>query len=213
VKVPERLIIIGAATPTIIRVIDDLNQRQERNIEIVGFLDNAHATLGSSVFGQKVLGGFDAVKKFERGAVALINTIAGSIITRVDTTRFFLELGYQFTNIVHPGVNLTYVKMGVGNLIYENALIQPFVEIGNHCVISSNSGVAHETTIRDYCFIGPASYICGKVEIGERVFVGTGARILPRLRIGSGAEIGAGALIHKPVRDGQVAIGAPGRLR
>lgn len=211
--VPERLIIIGAATPTIIRVVDDINQVALRNIEIVGFLDSAHATLSDVAFGQKVLGGFDAVRNFDPKEVVLINTIAGSIKSRADTTRHFLELGYLFTNIVHPGVNTKYVTMGVGNLIYENSLIQPFVEIGNHCVISSNSGIAHETTMGDYCFVGPASYICGKVEIGERVFIGAGAKILPRLKVGSGAKIGAGTIIHKAVSEGQAIIGAPRRAR
>src|SRR3954447_20191497 len=91
VQAPEQLIIIGAATPTIVRVVDDINQRAERKTQIVGFLDNAHAALGAVVFGQKVLGAFDAVKAFDPDAVVLINTIAGSIETRVGTTRFFLN--------------------------------------------------------------------------------------------------------------------------
>jgi sugar O-acyltransferase (sialic acid O-acetyltransferase NeuD family) len=213
VRVPEPLIIIGAATPTIIRVVDDINERSERSIQIIGILDNAHATLNGAAFGQKVLGGFDAVQAYDPKDVVLINTIAGSIKTRVETTRYFLDLGYRFTNIVHPGVNVKYVKMGAGNLVYENALLQPFVSIGNHCVISSNAGVAHETTIQDYCFVGPASYICGKVEIGERVFIGTGAVILPRLVIGSEARIGAGTVVHRPIPDGQTVISTPGRTR
>jgi sugar O-acyltransferase (sialic acid O-acetyltransferase NeuD family) len=211
--VSEKLVIIGAATPTIIRVLDDINERTDRNIQIVGFLDNAYATLNKIVFGHKILGGFDAVKKFDPNGIMLINTIVGSIKSRVDTTRYFLGLGYRFTNIVHPGVNIKYVTMGVGNLIYENALIQPFVEIGNHCVISSNSGIAHETTIRDFCFVGPASYICGKVEINDQVLIGTGVKVLPRLKIGSGAEIGAGTTVHKSVPEGQVIIGVAGRAR
>ena len=210
---PEKLIIIGAATPTIIRVVDDINQTAIGSIQIVGFLDNAFATSKGVAFGIEVLGGFDAVKKFARDEIVLINTIAGSIQKRVETTRYFLNLGYRFKNIVHPGVNIKYVTLGVGNLIYENALIQPFVRIGNHCVISSNTGIAHETTIGDYCFVGGASYICGKVEIEDEVFIGTGAKILPRLKIGRGAEIGAGTIVHKPIKQGQVIIGAPGKAR
>jgi sugar O-acyltransferase (sialic acid O-acetyltransferase NeuD family) len=208
---PERLVVIGAATPTILRIIDDINEAGERQIQIAGFLDNAYATLGSDFHGFKILGGFEAIGQLEQDSVVLINTIAGSIAARVETTEFFLSRGYRFTNIVHPRVNTKYVAMGTGNLIYENALIQPFVKIGNHCVVSSNAGIAHESTIHDYCFIGPASYICGKVEIGERVLVGTGARILPRLTIGKGAQIGACALVSKPVADGQHIIGIPGR--
>ena len=210
---PEKLIIIGAATPTIIRVVDDINRIAARNIQIVGFVDNAFATSKSVAFGIEVIGGFDAVKKFDRDEIVLINTIVGSIQKRVETTRYFLNLGYQFTNIVHPGVNTKYVTLGVGNLVYENALIQPFVRIGNHCVISSNSGIAHETTIGDFCFIGGASYICGKVEIEDEVFIATGAKVLPRLKIGRSAEIGAGTIVHKPIRERQVVIGALGKAR
>jgi sugar O-acyltransferase (sialic acid O-acetyltransferase NeuD family) len=209
----ENLIVIGAATPTVIRMIEDLNDSGMRNIRIVGFLDNAHARLGEDFFGFKVLGGFEAVSEFQSGEIMLINSIAGSIGARVQTTEYFLERGYKFTNLVHPGVNTKYVQMGTGNIIYEGALIQPFVTIGNHCVISSNSGIAHESSIGDYCFIGPASYLCGKVEIEERVYIGTGARILPRLKIGKGAQIGSSALVNKPVAEGQRIMGIPGRVR
>jgi sugar O-acyltransferase (sialic acid O-acetyltransferase NeuD family) len=206
----EKLIVIGAATPTIIRVVDDLAQAG-RAIEIVGFLDNAYQSLGKSFFGFEILGGFDAIQKFRSGDVVLINTIAGTIANRVETTEHFLTRGYRFTNVTHPGVNTHYVTMGTGNLIYENALIQPFVTIGNHCVISSNSGIAHESSVGDYCFVGPASYICGKVVVEEKVYIGTGSKILPRLKIGKGAHVGPGALVHKSIADGQRVMGTAAR--
>ncbi len=207
----EQLVVIGAATPTIIRVIDDINETGARNIRIAGFLDNAHSEIGTDFFGHPILGGFDAVGRFDANGVVLINTISGSIDRRVETTEYFLGRGYRFTNIVHPRVNIKYVEMGTGNLICENSTIHPFVTIGNHCVISSNAGIAHESRIGDYCFIGPASYICGKVEIGARSYIGTGARILPRLNVGKGATIGACSLVNKSVADGQRIKGIPGR--
>lgn len=207
----EQLVVIGASTPTIIRVVDDINLSGARRMRIVGFLDNAWATLGKEFYGGEILGAFDAIKRFEPDSVVLINTISGTIGSRVETTEYFLSLGYRFTNIIHPGVNTKYVTMGTGNLVYENALIQPFVKIGNHCVISSNSGIAHESSVGDYCFVGPASYICGKVEIEERVYIGAGAKVLPRLKVGKGAQIGACALVNDPVADGQRIFGIPGR--
>lgn len=207
----EQLVVVGASTPTIIRVVDDINRVGDRQIRLIGFLDNAYASLGHEFYGSEIFGGFEAVKKFAPNEIVLINTIAGSIASRVETTKYFLALGYRFTTIVHPGVNTKYVTMGTGNLIYENALIHPFVTIGNHCVISSNAGIAHESSIGDYCFIGPASYICGKVEIQDQVYIGTGAKILPRLRIGRAAQIGACTLVKEPVLDGQRVLGIPGR--
>lgn len=200
---PEQLIVVGAATPTIIRVIDDLNQQRDDGFRIVGFLDNAFARLGASFKGLPILGGFEAIERYDVDSVVLINTIAGSIESRVETTEYFLKRGYRFTNVVHPGVNLKYVALGTGNLVYENALIHPYVEIGNHCVVSSNCGIAHDTKIGDYCFIGPASYVCGRVTVADRVFVGTGAKILPRLQIGEGAKIGSGSIVNKSVAAGR----------
>ncbi len=207
----EQLLVVGASTPTIIRVIDDINQTGRRQLKLVGFLDSASSLLGGEFYGLEILGGFDAVSRYRPQDVVLINTIASSIASRVETTEFFLRLGYQFTNVIHPGVNMKYVELGSGNLIYENALIQPFVRIGSHCVISSNCGIAHETSVGDYCFIGPASYVCGKVEISDRVYIGAGAKILPRLRIEKGAQIGACALVNKSASAGERIMGIPGR--
>jgi sugar O-acyltransferase (sialic acid O-acetyltransferase NeuD family) len=208
----EKLVVIGASTPTIIRVIEDINTAGNREIQVLGVLDNAYTTLGTDLYGMKILGGFEEIKRFAPSEIVLINTIAGSVQSRVETTQYFLALGYRFTNVVHPGVNMKHVTAGVGNLIYENALVQPFVTIGDHCVISSNAGIAHESTIGDYCFIGPASYICGKVEIDERAFIGAGAKVLPRLRVGKGAQVGACALVNASVADGKRVFGVPGRI-
>jgi sugar O-acyltransferase (sialic acid O-acetyltransferase NeuD family) len=209
----EKLLIIGAATPTIIRVIDDINDSGSRHIKIVGFLDNAYAALGSHFHGFEILGGFDAVRAYKPESVVLINTIASDPKVRVATTEAFITLGYRFTNIIHPRVNTRYVEMGIGNVVYENALIHPFVRIGNHCVISSNAGIAHDSTIGDYCFVGPASYVCGKVDIEGGVYIGSGAKILPRLKIGQNAKIGAASLVTRSVSEGQLIVGVPGMPR
>src|SRR5882757_3763176 len=82
VSVVERLVVIGAATPTIIRVIDDINQHGAGQIEFVGFLDNAD--LGDKFHGIDILGKFEAVRRYEPDGVILINTISGSIASRVE---------------------------------------------------------------------------------------------------------------------------------
>jgi UDP-perosamine 4-acetyltransferase len=207
----ERLVVVGAATPTIIRVIDDINAAGERALEVVGFVDNAFDAIGPSFHGFAVLGGFDAVDEHDPGDVVLINTIAGSTAVRSETTAWFTARGYRFTNVVHPGVNLGRVELGVGNLIYEGALLHPFTRLGDHCVVSSNAGVAHESVIGDGCFIGPASYVCGAVELEPLVYVGAGATVLPRLRLGRGTVVAAGAVVNRSAGTGAVLRGVPAR--
>ena len=81
----EQLIVIGASTPTIIRVVDDLNQAVDRKLGIVGFLDNASASLGKEFFGFPILGGFEAIEAFRPDQVALINTISTPSPDRLQT--------------------------------------------------------------------------------------------------------------------------------
>ena len=207
----KKLIIIGASTPTIIRVISDINKEKKSTFEIIGFIDNAYKNIGKKIFGHKVLGDFQKVNEFNKNDIFLINTIASSTSVRKETTNYFLNLNYKFTNVIHPRINLGDVKIGLGNLIYENALIQPYVKIGNHCVISSNSGIAHESTIGDYVFVGPSSYLCGKVNIKDEVFIGAGAKILPRIIIGYKTQIGASSLITKSISSNKKVIGIPGK--
>jgi sugar O-acyltransferase (sialic acid O-acetyltransferase NeuD family) len=208
-----KLIVIGALTPTIIRVINDINDSKKDQFEILGFIDNDSKKKGNDFFGYKILGDFEKIKQYNKNDVCLINTIASSTSIRKEVANYFINLGYKFTNIIHPRVNLGNVTVGIGNLIYENVLIQPFVNIGNHCIISSNSGIAHETSIGDYVFIGPSSYICGKVIIKDEVYIGTGAKILPRLSVGSQAIIGACSLVNKNVPSNKKIIGIPGRSK
>jgi sugar O-acyltransferase (sialic acid O-acetyltransferase NeuD family) len=210
-KSAKQLIVIGAANPTIIGVIDDINQSGQDEFHIVGMLDNRYTEIGNNFFGIPVLGGFEAIRKFEKSDIVLINTIAGSSNSRRTTTNFFLELDYQFTNIVHPSVNLRRVTIGVGNLIYENATVQPFVLMGNHNLISSNSGIAHEVELSNYVFIGPSSYICGKCKILESAYIGVGSKILPRLTVGVCSQVGAGAIVTKNVPDFERHLGMPAR--
>ena len=89
----EQLIIIGAATPTIIRIIDDINAACEQKIHIVEFLDSAHANLERVL--TKILGGFEEIEKFGTQQIVLINTIAGTVKDRVETTEHFLSRGYS----------------------------------------------------------------------------------------------------------------------
>lgn len=207
-----KLIIIGASTPTIIRIIDDINLVQKQ-IEIVGFVDNNYKELGNNFFGYNILGNFEEVTNYKKDDIYLINTIASSTSLRKKVTDHFIKLNYKFTNIIHPSVNLKHVEIGIGNLIYENALIHPFVKIGNYCVISSNSGVAHETSLGDHVFVGPSSYICGKVKIENEVYIGVGAKILPKLSVGEKTLIGACSLVSKNIPANKKIIGIPGRSK
>lgn len=211
-KKPKKVIVIGAANPTIIRLIEDINRAEIDRLSIIGFIDSRHEALGADFYGFPVLGGFESISSFERDEIHLTNTIAGDLAVRRQTTEHFIRLGYSFLNLIHPTVNLNRVTIGDGNLVYENATLHPFVTLGSHNVVSSNSGIAHETRLGDFVFIGPAAYVCGKCTVSSGAYVGVGAKILPRLTLGPDSVIGAGSVVVKSVPAAEMHIGVPARV-
>ena len=175
-------------------------------------MDSDYKNLPELVYGYPVLGPFQRVLDYNQNEVVLINCIAGSMNVRRSTTIYFLEKGYNFATLIHPSVNLCESTVGVGTIIYPNAMIHPYVTIGEHCVISSLSGVAHETVIEDFSFIGPSSYVCGKVSIMTGAYLGVGCKILPRLTIGRNATVGACSMVNKSVPDGCRVQGIPAKV-
>ena len=53
----------------------------------------------------------------------MVNTIAGTIKSRVESTRQLIDFGFEFVSIVHPSINLKYTELGVGVLVQEGAII------------------------------------------------------------------------------------------
>ena len=205
------LIILGAQVPTIIRIIDDINQNRKR-INIVGFIDNDPSKHNRSFMGHKVLGSYKILEQPAFRRCKVINAISRDCPTRKETTEQLIEVGASFVNIVHPSVNLKYVSMGIGNLIHEGVLIQPNVVLGNHCVLSVHAGVGHESQIGDYVFMGPKSYVGGLVSLKEGAYVGMSASVLPRKAVGPWSIVGAGATVIEDVPGHVTVVGTPARV-
>ena len=113
---------------------------------------------GTKLLNEEVAGGFEILNRFDIETV-FVNTIASNTKTRKETTEFLLSTGRKTINIIHPSVNIEYVDIGEGNIVYEGAIIHPNTTIGSHNILSSMSCIAHDTTIGDYNFIGPNTYL------------------------------------------------------
>jgi acetyltransferase-like isoleucine patch superfamily enzyme len=122
-----------------------------------------------------------------------------------------LEAGGQLANLIHPTVDLTMTKIGVGLYIQESVILQAHVEVGDNSSIHIATVVGHESKIGSSVFIAHAVSISGRCQIGDGTFVGTNATILPRVKVGQWATIGAGAVVTKDVPDFAVVVGNPGR--
>lgn len=202
--------LLGAANPEAVRMIGSVS-RANANVEFA-FLDNNPARHGTLFFGVPVIGGSQRVPELKGPDARFVNLITGSTALRYETTCELVELGATLTNFIHPGIDLSMTRMGVGCYLQEGVIMQADVELGDNTSISSACVIGHEGRIGHSVFLAPGVNIAGCVEIGDGTFIGINATVLPRLRIGRWATIGAGAVVTRDVPDYAVVVGNPARI-
>lgn len=141
-----------------------------------------------------------------------------------DEYLMFVAIGYQ--NMNHPREKvyyeakdkgyklLTYInskvthfgKFEIGDncFIFENNVIQPFVEFGDDVIVWSGNHIGHHTKIGDHCFITSHVVISGNVRIGDYCFLGVNSTIRDGITIADHCVVGAGAIILKNTKEKQV---------
>lgn len=207
----KRIIFIGANNPETLRVMNAVN-RNKVLVEYMGFIDNDPKKKGTFFVGLPVFGGFEVVTKLLAPDNYFVNLITRDCVTRYETSIKVRDLGGQFTNFIHPSVNLEMVSLGEGNYIQENVVLQADVVIGNNSSIHMGSLVGHESKVGSSVFIAHGCNISGLVSLKDGVFVGTGTTILPRLTVGEWSIIGAGTVVTQDVPPYCVVVGNPGRI-
>lgn len=206
-----RVVFIGAANPETIRMINAI-KRVSPDFDALGFIDNDIRKHGTSFYGLPVLGGLDDIPALLSDDVRFVNLITGSTTTRYQVTRDAVARGAALANFIHPSVDLSMTRWGLGNYIQEGVITQAEVEVGDNTSIHMGSLIGHESRIGNSVFIAHAVSISGSCVIGDGCFIGTNATVLPRTQIGKWSTIGAGAVVTKDVPDYSVAVGNPAKI-
>lgn len=206
-----KIYLLGAANPETIRVVRAV-QRLTPNVYFAGMLDNDPNKKGSDFYGIPVLGGLDLVDTLKGDDVGFVNLITGSTKTRHQTTLQILEAGGKLANLIHPSIDLTMTRLGVGLYLQEAVILQADVEVGDNSSIHMATVIGHESKIGKSVFIAHAVSVSGCCNIGDGTFIGTNATVLPRIKIGKWATVGAGSVVTKDVPDYAVVVGNPAKI-
>lgn len=130
-------------------------------------------------------------------------------------TRFYQDLktkGYAFATYVSSRAFVwRNVRIGENSFIFEMNTLQPFVTIGNNCVLWSGNHVGHRSVIHDNCFITSHAVISGYCEIGAGAFIGVNATLNDNVQIAESCLIGASSHIGKDTEAERIYVGVPGR--
>ena len=119
----------------------------------------------------------------------------------------------KFTNFIHPSVMVAKsAKIGIGNVILANAVVNCNAIIGNFNTVNSGTLLGHD-------IIGNNNYFAGQVcvgsglTIGNMNFIGLNTSIRNGITIGDGNIVGMSSNITKSVGDDNVLYGNPAVIK
>lgn len=202
----KNLIIVGAGgfgREALYLALAINNQKKQWNI--LGFIDDNPNALDAVQCDYRIIGKISEwqPKDSEVFAMGISTPRTKEIVSKI-----LKEKGASFVTLINPRVS-----------------IQPFVTIGEGCIISGNIG--------DNCTIGDFVHIAGSIigqdsiigdyttttayvnvasaSIGKRVFIGSHAMILNHTSVGDDAEIYPGSMVIKKVKAGTKVFGMPAK--
>jgi sugar O-acyltransferase (sialic acid O-acetyltransferase NeuD family) len=130
-------------------------------------------------------------------------------------TRFYLDAkqkGYRFATYVSSRAFVwRNATIGENTFIFELNVIQPFVSVGNNCVLWSGNHIGHRTVIRDHVFISSHAVISGYCDIGEGCFIGVNSTFNDHVKVAPYCVIGSGALITSDTVAERIYVSSPAR--
>jgi sugar O-acyltransferase (sialic acid O-acetyltransferase NeuD family) len=146
--------------------------------------------------------------------VDLFVAIPASQLNRL-RTRFYRDArrkGYRCASYVSTRAFVwRNAEVGENSFIFEGNVIQPFVRIGNNCILWSGNHVGHRTVVHDNVFIASHAVISGYCEIGESSFIGVNSTFNDHVKVAPDNVIGAGALVTRDTEPGRIYVGSPAK--
>lgn len=120
--------------------------------------------------------------------------------------------GFEMATVVHPSASISrYARLGVGCVVFANAVVNVDAEVGDAAIINTAATVDHDCHLGNGVHIAPGANLGGGVTVGDYSWIGIGAAVRHYQSIGAGVTVGAGAVVVNNIEDGVTAIGSPAR--
>jgi sugar O-acyltransferase (sialic acid O-acetyltransferase NeuD family) len=188
--------------------------RHHVNVEIAGYVDDSETRHGAAHLGGSVIGGADQIAAFARthgvtGGFAAI----GDNHARAHAAAQLRRAGLQLVNAIHPQSMIDAPRfIGEGVMIEMGAAVHAHASIGDGTFVMGGAIVSHHSTIGRWSLLGGGTVFGGNVTIGDFTTLGCGTVVQPHIAIGDGVVTGIGTAVTRPVQDGAVVVGVPGRV-
>jgi len=175
----KNIIIIGGGghAKVVISIIKKL-----KTYNIIGYTDIYN---NGDILGVSYIGNDNKVLNYSKQTLLALGI---GQINNLDFRRkivtYFIDEGYPFATLISPDSIINEdVKIGVGTVVMDGAVINCCTIIGGYSIINTKSSIDHDCNIGDFVHIAPGSTICGDVNIGDDTFIGAGSTIIHGIRI------------------------------
>jgi sugar O-acyltransferase (sialic acid O-acetyltransferase NeuD family) len=211
---PEKLILFpfgGNAREALMTTL--LTAVMKKKWQVIGFIDDDPSLWKKDLFGVKVLGGREKLKKFSHARVLAVPGNPDNYLKRKNIIKSLALNKKRFATIIHPSVIISPdAQIGFNTLIMPHVVISCGVKIGNHCVILPNTVISHESQIGDYCCLGSNITISGSVTIKPQCYLGSGTNVRDKITIGEKTLVGLGSNVISNIEKQVIVAGNPARL-
>jgi len=208
----RRLVIYGLTSPLVFKLIDAIN-RFKPTFEIHGIVLSAGDDPGINFYNYPFLGDDNAIEELSRRSdldfFCNINRTPREIKEAAERLAYY---NCRTVNLIHPGIDLSDVKLGYNVCLAEGSLVGPGAVIGSYVACRLGSIISHEVVIEDRVYISPGVRICGRSKLLSGSDIGAGAVILPDITVGVNTVVGAGAVVTRDLPDNVTAAGVPARI-
>lgn len=179
--------------------------------EVIGFLDDDKEKIGKKLYGRKVLGPVQDIRKFIDMNISVVIGIANPFIKK-GIAKELLTLKFEFPSFISKNVWLSKnVSIGKGVILYPGVSINYDSIVDDFVIINMNCAIGHNCSVSTYSTLAPGVNLAGYTQIGEAVDVGIGVSTKQQVKIGNNAIIGGQTMLIKNVLENTKIIGVPGR--
>ncbi len=208
----KNIVIIGASGHGSV-ILDCIEKEGKYNV--LGFVDSFKKR-GRKQNGYEILGSEhdlpDLIEMFNLyGCIVAIgdNWTRKRVVDRISG----IAPNLHFISAIHPKAIIgKEVHIGRGTVIMPGSIVNANAEIGDFCILNTNSSLGHDSLMEDFSSMSSGVCAGGGFYLGKFSAVCIGAHIIEHVKVHEHSIIGAGSLVIKNIPGYVVAYGSPARV-
>ena len=121
------------------------------------------------------------------------------------------EMGYELISYISSHATVLSEEIGENCFILEDNTIQPYVTIGDNCILWSGNHIGHHSQIGSHVFISSHVVVSGHCTLGDNCFLGVNSTLRDGIKLAEGTLVAMATSITKNTEPWSAYIGNPAK--